>query len=1509
MARQLNKRVVGVVTAIGFMVATTVGVVLVRNLRPTDHTYYVKQAEACAARQDWIQAKNFYVRAYTISKDARFLVDAGRVLFDGGDELAAEQQWGWALTVDPQLIGAHERVLELRRTIAELYKSPAAWTTLKQRAVDLLKVDPDNAGGHYALGLSSLEEARVELDEHRKEELERDGIAAIERAMELAPDSLTYALGKASYVRRADRAAEAEEILKRLRQALTMPGPDATRVRYVYGRFLAGLQRYDEAIDLYEEARTMAGNDPAIQADVASEYAQFWLIRWLPIVTDPKRAEEAYGYQEKARELLEQSNAADEENILAYLLLAELYATRGEHIKALELCDRRIKRGIARQGIRTLIRKSSFYTLLLRAAEECLSHAQTLDRNGSQYDEWITRAEKYATDASAEFADRGPGLHMLGKIRLAQGRELSAIAEFERARKEFGGPEWRNDRMLGVLLLRNGQPGAAREAMERAVRDPTADYACWGSYAEILLRAGAAQEALRAAERALALNPASQDALRLKAAALSQLGQSEMAEEIRGHLPDAAQDRLLEAQILYRAGRAEEALVLVEKLIEAEPNGPAYVQLAVTILVQLNQGERARNLVTQAQQRQPDDPDLKLLALDLDPSLTGEARSQAQLACLRSISSPFLRHYRVALWHFQRGEKDAYQAELDRAEEVLMDPRSDVDRADRRRLLRDVMERQFAHAMDRGDRARAEAYVEKAVKLNIDAADGQTYRARVHMADGAADLALVALQSALEKQPNNGVALAWAGQCCLAMKPPRWLAGRAYFERAVNANPDNAVAHRGMAVVAGHNGDRDLLEKHLHECERLIPDDPWVAEQSLALREDGAPAEGITRRLQIREQAPENVENLIRLGQLYARTGAASQAGECFTAALAVSRQDRRAVIAAAQFYRTQEQPDRAVKLLESNVESAEGDAETVEALLLLADHWHLVKRFDEAEAALRRAAAIEESLPVCAAFASFKSDIGAWDDAFTWFDKAIRLADEQSPVLAGEFRRSRIEVYLRTGAHRDAARGIDDYVARYPDDAQNGILLAAGAALRGDVDAAIAHLSSFLERHPDHAHALFQRASLYNALGRRGPAIEDLEKLKTLQPAYRNFEPRLMLADAYALNNQLPLAFTELESIVRDHPEAAAVASHLIKLYGDHGQYDNALAIATRMVNLHPDDPLWLKHRGELRLRLKDRSAALEDLSAAAIKSEAAPFYTTALLESCATIGQIDRGLTFYDQSIPVDKKTPLVKLRYAELLARKGDADATVRALIEALDASAYADVNVTRELGGILLLAAKDEDAAVKILEAPSENPRLRRAGRHLLGMLFSRLQRTSEALTIMQELLAGAEQRPEKLMLLATIGNLHEAQENWEGARETYEDLLRIDEQNVLGLNNLAYVLSDKLARPAEALPYAQRAVLATRNPTVRDTLAWVHVQLGQYRDAVALFVQVLGEYPTFMPCLYHLSETYRRMGELKQADEVLKGAEALVNESQGQDYAEQVRACRKAIDSGIGGVRP
>jgi tetratricopeptide (TPR) repeat protein len=97
-----------------------------------------------------------------------------------------------------------------------------------------------------------------------------------------------------------------------------------------------------------------------------------------------------------------------------------------------------------------------------------------------------------------------------------------------------------------------------------------------------------------------------------------------------------------------------------------------------------------------------------------------------------------------------------------------------------------------------------------------------------------------------------------------------------------------------------------------------------------------------------------------------------------------------------------------------------------------------------------------------------------------------------------------------------------------------------------------------------------------------------------------------------------------------------------------------------------------------------------------------------------------------------------------------------------------------------------------------------------------------------------------------------------------------------------LNNLAYIFAENLNRPAEALPYARRAVeLAPRNADVLDTLGWVQYLAGDTDGALGTLVSALQLSPNHIAGRYHVGMVYRKKADPGQAKREFEHAQDLI----------------------------
>jgi tetratricopeptide (TPR) repeat protein len=155
-----------------------------------------------------------------------------------------------------------------------------------------------------------------------------------------------------------------------------------------------------------------------------------------------------------------------------------------------------------------------------------------------------------------------------------------------------------------------------------------------------------------------------------------------------------------------------------------------------------------------------------------------------------------------------------------------------------------------------------------------------------------------------------------------------------------------------------------------------------------------------------------------------------------------------------------------------------------------------------------------------------------------------------------------------------------------------------------------------------------------------------------------------------------------------------------------------------------------------------------------------------------------------------------------------------------------------------------------------------------------------------------------------VLLQTSGRSTEAQ-------TLYERVLRLQPDNLVAVNNLAWILCEEQNRPQEALELAQRGLAKEPDYVdLIDTRGMAYYRLGRYNEALQDFNRCIRLYPTRSPAAissyFHLGRCLADLGQKKQSIEQLNKALELNRELGalgGEDVSEAHQLLEKLSSGG------
>jgi tetratricopeptide (TPR) repeat protein len=111
-----------------------------------------------------------------------------------------------------------------------------------------------------------------------------------------------------------------------------------------------------------------------------------------------------------------------------------------------------------------------------------------------------------------------------------------------------------------------------------------------------------------------------------------------------------------------------------------------------------------------------------------------------------------------------------------------------------------------------------------------------------------------------------------------------------------------------------------------------------------------------------------------------------------------------------------------------------------------------------------------------------------------------------------------------------------------------------------------------------------------------------------------------------------------------------------------------------------------------------------------------------------------------------------------------------------------------------------------------------------------------------------------------------------------SRPLYELVIKVEPDNVLALNNLAFALAEEGGDLNLALTYAQRArQKSPESPEIADTLGWVYVRKNLSDNAIRIFQELVRKDPNHSTWRFHLAAALYQKGDKPSARRELEAA--------------------------------
>lgn len=416
--------------------------------------------------------------------------------------------------------------------------------------------------------------------------------------------------------------------------------------------------------------------------------------------------------------------------------------------------------------------------------------------------------------------------------------------------------------------------------------------------------------------------------------------------------------------------------------------------------------------------------------------------------------------------------------------------------------------------------------------------------------------------------------------------------------------------------------------------------------------------------------------------------------------------------------------------------------------------------------------------------------------------------------------------------------------------------------------------LATMLKDNPKDSDAIAMRAALMLTTGNRdqiNQAANDLQGLVTKTP--QNHLLRYQLARAMVAKGDIEGARLQLEEAIKIRPDFVAAHDLLARVYLNKGDSNKALKEADDIIAIDPNNLQAHLVRSTALLSVRDQDKARQELD----------FITKTYpqnVEARYQVGYLEWQQKDYKKAEQIfgdlHKSNPkdfrgLVGV--VETLASEKRMNDAIAEVQKAVDAEP--DRQDLKFALANLDVRAEKYDAAIQIFQSLlDKSPK--NAG--LLFRLAETYRRKGDLNVAIDKFRLASQANPNDPSPLLQLGLLLEGTGRRDQAEPIYEQILKIQPDQPVALNNLAFIKAEQGVDLDQALTMAQRALQKMPNsPDIADTLGWIYIKKNLSEEAVRVFQDLVKKEPANATYHYHFGMALLQKGDRPSARRELQTA--------------------------------
>ena len=524
--------------------------------------------------------------------------------------------------------------------------------------------------------------------------------------------------------------------------------------------------------------------------------------------------------------------------------------------------------------------------------------------------------------------------------------------------------------------------------------------------------------------------------------------------------------------------------------------------------------------------------------------------------------------------------------------------------------------------------------------------------------------------------------------------------------------------------------------------------------------------------------------------------------------------------------YMIDKRPDDAEQILKLKVEN---NPKSSNYLLQLATHYVIVNRRPDMDATIRTLTD-EKRFPdghlMAGDFYFFR--LREFELAKQQYEAGMAALPKDKEV----YQKRLIELYATNGNNAEANQLVDVLLKEDPKDTDAIAMHAALLLTTGkkeQVDQAAIDLQGLVSKNPNNHLLRFNYARALLAQGKLEPARLQLEDAIKTRPDF--VAAREVLARVYLVKQDPAKALQAADDLLQY--DQKNLTGHLTRSAALLAlkDVDKAREELEKITKLFPDNPDARYQIGLLAWQDKDYKKA-EQTFETLYRDNHDNRGLMGITETLASQNRLDDAIKEMDKAVAAQPDRQDLKLSRANLYVRAqryDEAIATFKALLEKQPTSA---------------------DLMFRLAET------YRRKGD--INVAADMFRKSSQA-------------APNSTLPLLQLGLILETIGPADQAKAVYEQILKLDPNNAVSLNNLAYRKAEEGQDLDSALAMAQRArQLQPNSNAMADTLGWIYIKKNLSSDAERIFKDLVEKDPASSTFHYHYGLALKQKGDKSSA---------------------------------------